>query len=207
MYASSRVAAPLILAPLIIMFGWTAPMRGAQSADAAAAPEAVMLVARPQFQDPLYGETILIAKSLEGGRHVGFILNRPTQFALSDAFPEHGNSKLVRDPLYLGGPDGLNTVFALVTSRDSPGNGSMQLGPDLYLVIAAETVGRLIETADDHARFFVGAVLWQPGELNEELRLGAWYVFEPQPDLVLPKKTAGLWQELVRRAQFRERAI
>lgn len=207
MYATSRVALLSILASLIITFALSAPALGAESAQAKAAPEAVMLVANPRFQDPLYGETILIAKSLEGGLHVGFILNRPTKFALSDAFPEHGHSKLDRDPLYLGGPDEINTVFALVTSRDSPGIGSMQLGPDLYLVIAAETVDRLIETAGDHARFFVGAVLWQPGELDEELRRGAWYVVEAQPELVLPKKTEGLWQELVRRAQFSERAI
>ena len=207
MYAICRVAVLSIVVPLIITFGWTAPTQGTESADPAAAAEAVILVATPQFQDPLYGETILIAKAIQGGRHVGFILNRPTRYTLSDAFPEHGHSKLVGDPLYLGGPDELTTVFALVTSSDSPGPGSMQLGPDLYLVIAAKTVDHLFQAAVDHARFFVGAVLWQPGELDEELRSGAWYVVEPQPELVLPKKTEGLWQELVRRAQFRERAI
>lgn len=207
MYAISRGAVLLIPALLIITFSRTAPTLDTRSADPGAARGAVMLVATPQLQDPLYGGTILIAKSVQGGGHVGFILNRPTQFALSDAFPEHGDSKLVRDPLYLGGPNELNTVFALVTTRASPGKGSMQFGPDLYLVITAETVDRLIETAADHTRFFVGAVLWQPGELDDELRRGAWYVIEPQPELVLPKKTEGLWQELVRRAQFRERAI
>ena len=207
MYANRRVAVLLILALIIITFIWTAPTLGMQSADSGMAPEAVMLVATPQLQDPLYGGTILIAKSIPGGGHVGFILNRPTQFALSDAFPEHEQAKAVSDPLYLGGPNELDTVFALVTARDNPGKGSMQLGPDLYLVIAAETVDRLIDTAADHARFFVGVVLWQSGELKEELRRGAWYVIETQPELVLPKKTEGLWQELVRRAQFRERAI
>lgn len=206
MSTANRVIALLIPTLLVIAFAWAGPTRGADSADAAA-PEAVVLVATPELQGPVYGETILIAKPIEGGRHVGFILNRPTTYTLSDAFPEHGPSKLVRDPLYLGGPESLNVVFALVQSHQSPGKDSMQLGSDLYLVVKAETVDRVIETAADHARFFFGAVLWQPGELDEELRRGAWYLLKPEPELVLPKKTEGLWQELVRRAQFRERAI
>ncbi len=209
MSATNRTAALLllVLAPLVIALTWTASALGAESTAAATAPEAVILVATPQFRDPLYGGTILIAKPMEGGRHVGFILNRPTKYTLSDAFPEHSPSKRVRDPLYLGGPEEIDTVFALVNGHESPGKGSLQLGEDLYLATAAETVDRVIETLANRARFFVGAVWWRPGELKEELRRGVWYVFDPEPDLILPKKTEGLWQELVRRAVFRERGI
>jgi len=206
MSAASRAALLLVLALPVMTYTWTAPALGAESV-AATAPEAVVLVATREFRDPLYGETILIAQPMAGGRHVGFILNKPTQYRLSDAFPEHGPSKRVRDPLYLGGPEEIDTVFALVTGRKSPGKGSLKLGADLYLVIAAKAVDRVIETAPDHARFFLGAVYWQPGELDEELKRGAWYVFEPEHDLVLPKKTEGLWQELVRRAEIREHGI
>ncbi len=207
MPVANRAAVFLVPALLVITFTWSASALGAESADVAAAPKAVVLVATPQFQDPLYGETILIAKPMQGGRHVGFILNRPTKYRLSDAFPKHGPSKRVHDPLYLGGPEEIDTVFALVTDHKSPGKGSLQLGADLYIVIGAETVDRVIETAGDRARFFLGAVFWRPGELDEELKRGAWYVFEPERDLVLPKKTEGLWQELVRRAEIREHGI
>ena len=91
--------------------------------------------------------------------------------------------------------------------HDSPGNGSMQLAPDLYLAIAAQTVDHVIETASDHARFFAGAVVWRPGELDDELKRGAWYVLDLEPELVLRKKTAGLWKELVQRAEIRDKAI
>ena len=61
--------------------------------------------------------------------------------------------------------------------------------------------------ADDRARFFVGAVVWRPGELAAEIRQGAWYVLEATPELVLPKRTTGLWEELVRQAEISANSI
>lgn len=198
--ARSSVAVFLVLALAVVNVVWTAPALGAES-------DTIVLVATPQLLDPFYGETILIAKPLRGGQHLGFILNRPTRLSLADLFPEHEPSRSVLDPVYLGGPSEPSMVFALVADHDSPGHGSMQLAPDLYLAVAAQTVDHVIETASDHARFFAGAVVWRPGELDAELKRGAWYVLDLEPELVLRKKTAGLWQELVQRAEIRDKAI
>jgi putative AlgH/UPF0301 family transcriptional regulator len=83
----------------------------------------------------------------------------------------------------------------------------MQLSQDLFLVIAKDTVDRVIETAAGHARFFAGAVVWRQGELAQELKNGIWHVLEPDPELVLPQKTEDLWQRLVHRAELREDGI
>lgn len=203
MSAHSRICNVLALMLPLLAIAWTAPGYGANPADT----ETVLLVAKPEFRDPFYGETILIARPIGQNRHVGFILNKPSKVSVAEAFPDHGPSKAVRGPLYLGGPAEVNAVFALVASHESPGHGSMQLSPDLFLVIAADTVDRVIETEAERARFFAGAVVWQPGELDEELRRGAWYVLEPEPDLVLPQNTKGMWQQLVQRADLRENGI
>jgi putative transcriptional regulator len=187
----------------VLAIAWIAPGYGADLPET----ETVLLVAKPELQDPVYGETILIARPIGQGRHLGFILNKPTKISLAEALPGHGPSEAVRGPLYLGGPDGVDAVFALVESHESPGRGAMQLSPDLFLVIAADTVNRIIETESDRARFFAGAVVWQPGELDEELDRGVWYVLEPEPDLVLPQKTEGMWQRLLQRAELRDNAI
>lgn len=203
MSAYSRISWSFALILPVLAIAWTAPSYSANLANT----ETVLLVARPEFRDPIYGETVLIARSVGQGWHVGFILNKPSKISLAEAFPEHGPSKAVRGPLYLGGPAEVNAVFALVASQDSPGRGSMQLSPDLFLVIAADTVNHVINTAAERARFFAGAVVWQSGELDEELRRGAWYVLDPEPELVLPQKTEGLWQQLVQRAELREKGI
>ncbi len=169
--------------------------------------ETIVLVATREFQDPLYGGTVLIAKPLHDGQYVGFILNRPTRIQLAELFPTHEPSRRVREPIYLGGPEDLNVVTALVSDHNSPGDGSMQLAPDLYLALSARTVDHVIESLSDHARFFAGAVLWQPGELDQELQQHAWYVLDLEPEVVMRKKTDGLWQELVQRAEIQDKGI
>ena len=169
--------------------------------------ETVILVAKRRFRDPLYAETIVIARPIGQDVHVGLILNKPTEISLAQAFPGHRPSLEVRQPLYLGGPAEANAVFALVASHASPGHGSMQLSRDLFLVIARDTVDRVIETAAGQARFFAGAVVWKPGELAHELKNGIWHVLEPDPEVVLPQKTEDLWQRLVHRAELREDGI
>ncbi len=175
---------------------------------AAAAPEeAVLLVAQRQFEDPIYGSTIVLARPVQGGGHVGFIVNRPTKMSLSELFPDHEPSKKVADPLFLGGTVDMNLVFALVEGHGSKKDGSIRIAPDLFLAFETKAVDRIIELESDHARFFLGMVVWRPGQLDDELDRGLWYVDEPEAKLVLRRKTDGLWEELVRRLEARANTI
>src|ERR671936_501672 len=169
--------------------------------------QTVLLVAKRQLQDRLYGSTILIARPLGGERHVGFIVNKPTTMTLGKLFPKHGPSQKIVDPVYLGGPTGPEVIFAMVKGRDNPGGRSIQLTPGLFLAFDSSVVDRIIETQSQQARFFAGMVLWAPNELAEEVRRGLWYVLEPQPETLLRKSTDGLWEDLVDRAERKENAI
>jgi len=82
--------------------------------------------------------------------------------------------------------------------------GAGALGP---ADIPLEAVDRIIESESDHARFFLGMVVWRPGQLDDELDRGLWFVDEPEAKLVLRRKTDGLWEELVRRLEAREHTI
>ncbi len=167
----------------------------------------LILVAKPKVHDGLYGSSILIAKPVGNDRHVGFILNRPTQVTLGRLFPEHAASHKVPDPIYLGGPFNTEFIFALVQRGDSPGGRSIQMTQDLYLATDAPTVDRIIEGEAAHARFLAGLVAWRPGELREELKRGLWYVLEADTDLVMRRPTEGLWEELVKRLERRANTL
>ena len=180
---------------------WVQPVRAADE------PSAVMLVATPEMTDPVYGATVLVARPFGNDQYIGFIVNKPTTVTLAEAFPEHIPSRKVVDPIFLGGPDQVNAVFALVQSKTSPGEGSMQLAPDLYIVIAGDTVDQVIEHEPEHARFLFGAVVWQPGELEAEIKRGAWYVDQPETNLMMRKETGSLWKELVQKLKVRRNAI
>ena len=186
----------------IAAIAWSAPARPND-----AESETIILVAKRQLKDQLYGSTALIVRPIGSDRHVGFIINKPTQMTLGKLFPTHEPSKKVADPVFLGGPVSTEVIFALVQGRDSPGGRSIRILDDLYLAIDSEVVDRVIEKQPGQARFFAGMVLWRPGELGEELKKGLWYTLDAKADYVLRKQTDTLWEELVGRSERKANSI
>jgi putative transcriptional regulator len=200
---NERLSIPALFmaACAIAAIAWSAPARPADLSDS------IILVAKRQLQDKLYGSTILIARPIGAERHVGFIINKPTQMTLGKLFPTHEPSRKVTDPVYLGGPVSPEVIFAMVQGRESPGGRSIKILDDLYLAIDSEIVDRVIEKQSSQARFFAGMVLWRPGELTEEVKRGLWYVHDAKADIVLRKSTESMWEELVGRAERKANSI
>lgn len=182
-----------------VVFGIGLLIASIVSVRAADPTATVMLVATPALSDPVYRASVLVASPLADGRFLGFIVNKPTSVTLAQAFPGHLPSRKVADPIFLGGPDQANKLFALVQREQSPGKGSIRLLSDLFIVFAGDTVDQVIEQDPEHARFLFGVVVWQPGELDSEIKRGAWYVESPETDVMMRKETGKLWEELVRR--------
>jgi putative transcriptional regulator len=166
-----------------------------------------VLVAKRQLQDPFYRGTVLLVRPVGNDQHIGLILNRPSKMTLGQLFPEHGPSQKVLDPVYVGGPNSSSVLFAIVQSKTSPGGKSIRMLPELYIAFEGNTVDHIIETDPAHARFLAGLVTWQPGELRDEIKRGAWYVMDADPSIVLKKPTDGMWEDLVRRAEIRANGI
>ena len=190
-----------VMAACAAIMAWSSPARAADSSDS------IILVAKRHLQDKLYGSTILIARPIGGERHVGFIVNKPTQMTLGKLFPQHEPSRKVADPVFLGGPVSPEVIFALVQSRESPGGRSIRILDDLYLAIDSAIVDRVIEKQPSQARFLAGMVLWRPGELNEELRRGFWCMQSARAEIILRKPTDTMWEDLVGRCEHQANAV
>lgn len=173
---------------------------GAPLAAAEELSRPLMLVAKPELRDPMYGQTVLAVKPFGKDQHIGFILNRPTDFTLGKVFPEHAPSQKVASPIFLGGPVDPAMIFALVARDDSPGGESIEIMPGLYAVIDAATVDKIIEANPKNARFLAGLVVWRPGELRREVEIGAWHVMDSDAELAM-RDPKGLWEELAQRLQ------
>jgi putative AlgH/UPF0301 family transcriptional regulator len=72
---------------------------------------------------------------------------------------------------------------------------------NLYLAFRADTIDQVIESTPNEARYFVGYVVWQPGELRSELDRGLWSVQSADVDTIFRKDTEGLWEELLQSAK------
>ena len=197
----SSIPALFMAACAIMAIFFAAPARPSDLGDS------MILIAKRQLQDRLYGSTIVLARPIGADRHVGFIINKPTQMTLGKLFPTHEPSRKVTDPVFLGGPVSPEVIFALVQGKESPGGRSLKILDDLYLAIDSDVVDRVIEKQSGQARFFAGMVLWRPGELHDELKRGLWYLQDAKADLVLRKQTDGLWEELLGRSERKANAI
>jgi putative transcriptional regulator len=169
--------------------------------------EPMILVATPALRDRLYGASVLIVAPVSNGQHIGFILNRPTPMKLSEMFPDHAPSKRVTEPIFLGGPENQQSLFAVVLRQGRADSGKLKLAADLYLEMERDKVDGVIEKEYGQARFFAGVVVWQRGELNAEIRNDFWYVQGADAELVLRKSTSGMWEELVKRARQNKNLI
>jgi putative transcriptional regulator len=182
---------------LCLLTGMAAPGVAQKTEDTGA----ILLVASPGLNDPDYRHTVLIAVPVEGSRHVGIIINRPTQRSLASLFPEHEPSKQVHDPVFVGGPMLRRAIFAMVRTDHNPGSGSIQIMRHLYLATQGAVVDEIIEKTPNDARYFVGYVAWRPGELRQEIDRGLWHVLDADEEMVFRKDTDSLWEELLRRAR------
>ena len=200
---NERLSIPALFmaACALVAIAWASPVRPADDSDS------IILIAKRQLQDKLYGSTILIARPIGADRHVGFIINKPTQMTLGKLFPAHEPSRKVADPVFLGGPVSPEVIFALVHGTESPGGRSIKILDDLYLAIDSDVVDLVIEKQPAQARFFAGMVLWRPGELHEEIKRGLWYLHDAKADLVLRKPTESMWEELVGRSERKANSI
>jgi putative transcriptional regulator len=180
----------------LVVFALAAALLLSAGAARAQDPEKpVLLVAVPAMQG-LYRETTVVAVPV-AGTHIGFILNRASEFKLGALFPGHGPSAKVVDPVYFGGPEMNEAIFAVV--RGDPGAKALHLFGELFVVSSATAVDRVIEQTPNDARYFAGFVGWRPGELAKELEAGYWYTAEPDAGLFFRPDTSGLWKELLER--------
>jgi putative AlgH/UPF0301 family transcriptional regulator len=182
------------LKPFLALFLLLACATGA--ARAADLSQAVTLVATARLAGSGYDEAVLVAAPLPQGGHMGFIVNRPTSVKLESLFPEHAPSSKVLDPVYLGGPIFPEGIFAVTRKAPEGAAEVVQLMPGLVAVLDAASLDRVIETTPNDARYFAGLMIWRSGELDDEIRAGAWQVRPADVQTVLPANSTQLWKEL-----------
>jgi putative AlgH/UPF0301 family transcriptional regulator len=155
------------------------------------------LIATEDLDGTPFAQTVVVAAPLPGGGHLGFIINRPTALKLDKLFPDSASAHAVVDPVYLGGPRNIDTLFAVVREAPDGADGAISLSPDLFVVLDAESIDRILDQNPNEARYFVGVFAWPPGKLDEEVQAGIWAV-KPLDDTsaVFRKQPNHLWSEL-----------
>src|SRR3954469_9492352 len=102
---SARRQGARIIAALCLCL--LAPLAAGQQADR---PNAVLLVAKPELDDPNFARSVVLVTQADSGETVGVILNRPSE----RTYPRTG------EVLFAGGPVMRDVVLVLFRSAEAP---------------------------------------------------------------------------------------
>jgi len=162
---------------------------GAAADQPSAAAQPSLLVASSRM-DGSYARTVLFAMPARHG-HVGFVLNRPTEVRLP----------ALKSPVFAGGPQHADTLFAFVRAPQAPGEKALQVLPGLYLAFRESDVALALDRFAARTRVFAGLVSWEAEALEEEVANGLWHVLDADLELVLEGSVDTLWSRLISRAE------
>ncbi|CAL9556573.1 hypothetical protein SUDANB145_04532 [Streptomyces sp. enrichment culture] len=160
-----------------------------------------LLVATPALTDPNFERAVVLLLDHDEEGSLGVVLNRPTPVGVGDILD--GWAALAGDPgvVFQGGPVSLDSALGVaVVPGDGDGDplGWRRVHGAIGLV-DLEAPPELLAPAVGSLRIFAGYAGWGPGQLEDELAEGAWYVVESEPGDVSSPLPERLWREVLRR--------
>ena len=161
-----------------------------------------LLVAAPKLDEPTFARTVVLLLDHDEDGTLGLVLNRPSRVPVGHLLPAWDGRCTGSDVIFTGGPVADDSALGLGLlpgpyDGDEPEGFRRVAGPfglvDLDLD-PDEILGDL-----DALRVFAGYAGWSPGQLEDELAEGAWYVVDVAPGDVFGDDTETLWQRVLRR--------
>lgn len=157
-----------------------------------------LLVATPPLGDPNFDRTVVYMLDHHDGGAVGVVLNHPSdEDEIGGLEPWF---ELLSPPatVFSGGPveQGALIGLAMADGRIDEAWGELTRGVGTVDLALSPS-----EVATDvrRLRIFRGYAGWSPGQLDAEIDLGAWMVFDSMPDDVFSDSPTELWRTVVRR--------
>ncbi|MGH8692341.1 MAG: YqgE/AlgH family protein [Burkholderiales bacterium] len=153
----------------------------------------MLLVAKPGLADPNFSQTVVLATQATDGSTLGVILNRPTA----------RRHEKTGEPVHFGGPVMREVLVALYRSERVPEAAAFPVLKGVYLTMHPANIEALLAQRGSRYRLFSGFSGWAPRQLEDEMRRDGWYILPASEALVFRKDTAGMWDELVKKARTR----
>lgn len=161
-----------------------------------------LLVAAPSLVDPNFARTVVLLLEADPGGSLGVVLNRPSEVEVGAVLSDWAGIGRP-DVLFRGGPVepdcalGIASVAEEATGGEDPMGWRRVAGStglvdlDTPVPVLSEALGAL--------RIFAGYSGWSPGQLEEEIAEGAWYVVDGEPGDAFLVSPEDLWTRVLRR--------
>lgn len=178
-------------------------LASAQSMDIKDLGAGKLLVAPRDAPDPRFAETVILLVSYERDGVLGLAINRPTDVPVSQALQGLKGAGNRTDPVYVGGPVEIEAIMGLLRSHTKPSADATSVFSDLYLVSSKSLIEKTLAGGTDNSQFriYVGYCGWTYQQLQDEMKVGAWYIFDGNAGMVFDAHPDSVWRRLINRTE------
>jgi len=169
-----------------------------------------LLVSTPAIDDPSFWRRVILL--LDHGVHgaLGVVIDRPGGVAVEQLMPQWHALATAPAELFTGGPVARASLIGLVrlASRELGTDGAPGCPPGWHLLVDDDRPVGTVDLGTDPAgvagsvvaaRLFSGYAGWEPGQLEDEIEEGSWYVVPAEARDPISADPEGLWRRVLRR--------
>ncbi|MER5304359.1 MULTISPECIES: YqgE/AlgH family protein [Streptomyces] len=158
-----------------------------------------LLVATPALSDPNFDRAVVLLLDHDEEGSLGVVLNRPTPVDVADILEGWGDLAGTPGVVFQGGPVSLDSALGVAVIPGEEGPLGWRRVHGAIGLVDLEAPPELLASALGSLRIFAGYAGWGPGQLEDELVEGAWYVVESEPGDVSSPDPEQLWRAVLRR--------
>ena len=156
----------------------------------------LLLVAKPQLENSVFEQSVILVATYDNGAAMGIILNHHLSIDPGYLYPE---DELLRDAgeIHFGGP--VNPAVLLFLFRDTQApDEAIHLFDDVYVSSSRKLLEQqlLRPREDSMLQFYAGYAGWAPGQLQSEIMHGSWGTEKATPKLLFDISRESIWFEL-----------
>jgi putative transcriptional regulator len=162
----------------------------------------VLLVAARDLPDPNFAETVVLLTHYDAKAAMGLILNRPARLPVTALLKEWKSAQTHAETVYAGGPVERGAILALLKAAVAP-DGAAPVLQNIHLLRTRDSLDAALANGNGPStlRLYLGYAGWGEGQLDREVRMGAWRLERATPDLVFAKDVPSLWRRLMDRSE------
>lgn len=149
-----------------------------------------LLVASPLLADPNFLRSVVLVLQHDADGAAGLVLNRPSTALVEGHLPQWAAAAADPALVFMGGPVEPEVGIGLAL-RSGDQVGALQ-GVGLIDL-------ELVPSEAPPVRIFSGYAGWGPGQLEDEMREGAWLLADADPSDAFHPQPERLWSEVLRR--------
>ena len=161
----------------------------------------MLLVSAPGMFSPEFARTVLLVLEHDADHTLGVVLNRRSEVAVANVM-DGGWAELAAKPqaVHIGGPVGAESAVGLgVTAAGAPENPYLNRLANRLVLVDLNASPLDVSDFLDGIRIFAGYAEWAPGQLDDEILRGDWFVTPALPSDVVAPAGADLWGDVMRR--------